>query len=57
MLKAEIAAAAWDLSLNRYKQVEPGEAVHRTPGEILAELVNLEDEIRNAMKALQDLLA
>jgi hypothetical protein len=29
---------------------------HRTPGEILAELGRLEDEIQSGMKALQEML-
>ena len=54
---AEIAAAGWDLSLNRYKMVEREEATHRSPREILAELARLEDEIRDGMKALEEMLS
>jgi type I restriction enzyme M protein len=44
--KAEIAAQAYDLSLNRYKEVKHEEAEHRVPAEILAELAALEREIQ-----------
>ena len=55
--KAEIAAAGWDLSLNRYKEVAREEVEHRAPREILAELVRLEDEIRERMKELEGMLS
>ena len=55
--RAEIAAAGWDLSLNRYKEVARDEVTHRTPKEIMAELARLEDEIRDGMKALEEMLA
>ncbi len=55
--KAEIAAAGYDLSLNRYKQVEREETAHRAPAVILAELMRLEDEIREGMKALEGMLS
>ncbi len=54
--KAEIAAAGWDLSLNRYKEVTREEVQHRTPKEILAELTRLESEINDGMKALEEML-
>jgi type I restriction enzyme M protein len=55
--KAEIAAAGWDLSINRYKEVVREEVAHRAPKEILADLMRLEDEIRDGMKALEGMLA
>ena len=54
--KGEIAAAGWDLSLNRYKEVVREEVVHRSPKEILAELGRLEDEIREGMRVLEGML-
>jgi type I restriction enzyme M protein len=54
--KAEIAATGWDLSLNRYKEVVREETAHRPPKEILSELMRLEDEIRDGMKALEGML-
>ncbi len=54
--QAEIAAAGWDLSLNRYKEVEREAVAHRSPRDILAELGRLEDEIRDGLAALQAML-
>jgi type I restriction enzyme M protein len=54
--KAEIEKAGWDLSLNRYKEVLREDVAHRPPKEILAELLRLEDEIRDGMKALEGML-
>jgi type I restriction enzyme M protein len=54
--KAEIEKAGWDLSLNRYKEVLREEVAHRPPKEILAELLRLEDEIRDGMKTLEGML-
>ncbi len=53
---AEIAAQAYDLSLNRYKQVVRAEAGHRTPAEIMTDLLQLEDEINRDMAVLQSML-
>jgi type I restriction enzyme M protein len=55
--KAEIAAAGYDLSLNRYKEVVRDDVTHRAPKEILAHLAVLEDEIREGMKALEGMLS
>ena len=54
--QAEIVAAGWDLSLNRYKEVARDEWVHRTPKEILAEMTRLEEEISWGMTALREML-
>ncbi len=54
--KAEIAANGYDLSLNRYKEVEHKEVAHRDPKDILAELWNLEAEIQAGMKELEAML-
>jgi len=54
---AEIAAAGWDLSLNRYKEVVREEVAYRAPQEILAELRRLEDEIREGMARLEGMLS
>src|ERR1700680_3940095 len=40
--KGDIVAAAYDLSLNRYKDVVHEEVLHRAPREILADLTKLE---------------
>jgi type I restriction enzyme M protein len=54
--KADIAAYGYDLSLNRYKEVEHEEIEHRDPKEILAELWKLEEEIQKGMKELEAML-
>jgi len=54
--KSEIAAADYDLSLNRYKQVEHAASEHRAPKDIIAELFALETEITRGLTELQALL-
>ena len=55
--KAEIAATgAWDLSLNRYKQVEHAAVDHAPPREIIAELRQIEAEIAEGLDRLEDML-
>ncbi len=54
--KADIAAQGYDLSLNRYREVVHEEMVHRAPGEILAELSELEEEIAQGMAGLKEML-
>jgi type I restriction enzyme M protein len=54
--KDEIAAQGYDLSLNRYKEVEHEEVEHRAPAEILADLMALEQEIAEATRSLAEVL-
>ena len=54
--KADIAANGYDLSINRYKEVVHEVVAHRAPGEILAELRALEDEIARGMGVLEGML-
>jgi type I restriction enzyme M protein len=54
--KAEIAANDYDLSLNRYKEVVHESIEHDSPGDILARLAKLEDEIAAGRKELEGLL-
>jgi type I restriction enzyme M protein len=54
--KAEIAAAGYDLSINRYKEVIHEAAEHRPPKEIVAELKALEKEIANGLEELEGML-
>ncbi len=54
--KADIAANGYDLSLNRYKEVEHEIVEHRDPKAILAELRKLEEEIQQGMKELEAML-
>ena len=50
--RAEIAANNYDLSFNRYREVEHEQVEHRAPGEILADLEALEQQITDATAAL-----
>ena len=54
--KAEIAAADYDLSINRYKEVVHASAEHRPPKEIMAELKALEQEIAEGLDELETML-
>jgi len=54
--KEEIAAQGYDLSLNRYKEMEHEEVEHRSPQEILADLARLEEEIQQGLKELGRML-
>jgi type I restriction enzyme M protein len=54
--KAEIAAAGYDLSINRYKEVVHAAAEHRPPKEIIAELKALEREIAEGLDELEGML-
>ncbi len=54
---AEIAATgSWDLSLNRYKEIEAEEVAHDSPAEIIAELRALEAEIAEGLDRLEEML-
>lgn len=54
--KAEIAAAGYDLSINRYKEVMHEAVEHRHPKEIIAELKALEKEIAEGLEELEAML-
>lgn len=54
--KADIEANGYDLSINRYKEVVHAQVQHRAPGEILAELRALEDEIARGIGVLEGML-
>jgi type I restriction enzyme M protein len=54
--KSEIATQGYDLSLNRYKEVIHETTTHRPPKEILASLAQLEKEIQQGMKELEEML-
>jgi len=54
--KAEIAAAGYDLSINRYKEVVHEAVEHRPPREIIAELKALEKEIADGLAQLEAML-
>lgn len=59
MVKAEEIAAtgSWDLSLNRYKEVEHEEVEHESPAAIIAELRAIEAEIAEGLDRLEEMLA
>ena len=55
--KAEIAATGtYDLSLNRYKEVEHEEVEYESPAAIIADLKRLETEIRDGLAKLEAML-
>ena len=54
--KDEIVGHDYDLSFNRYRQVEHAEVKYRAPAEILAELTALDTEIAHATRALAEVL-
>lgn len=51
-----IATGSWDLSLNRYKEIEHEEVEHQSPAEIIADLRALEDEIAEGLDRLEGML-
>lgn len=55
--KQEIVDNGYDLSLNRYKELEIEEVEHRSPAEILDELDALEVEIQAGLARLREMLA
>jgi len=54
--KAEIVAAGYDLSINRYKEVVHEAVEHRSPKEILTELKALEMDIGKGLAELERML-
>ena len=46
----------YDLSINRYKDVEYAEVVYESPMVILGKLKAIEDEIRSDLDELEELL-
>ncbi|OJX98920.1 MAG: DNA methyltransferase [Rhizobiales bacterium 63-22] len=56
VMREEIAAADYDLSLNRYKEAVHEAAEHRPPKEIIAELLKLENEIAARLRELEGML-
>jgi type I restriction enzyme M protein len=54
--KADIAAEGYDLSINRYKEVVFEEVEHRSPGDVIAELEQIEGEFRAGLEELKEML-
>lgn len=53
---AEIKANDWDLSINRYKEIEHQEVVYDAPAAIITEIRKLDAERSEALKKLEELL-
>lgn len=51
-----VATGSWDLSLNRYKEVEHEEVDHQSPAEIIAELRGIETEIAEGLVRLEAMI-
>ena len=51
-----IATGSWDLSLNRYKEIEHVEVHHDAPKDIIAELRLIEKEIAEGLDTLEGML-
>jgi type I restriction enzyme M protein len=56
VVKADIAAQGYDLSLNRYREVVHDDVVHRAPNEILADLGAIETEITKGLNELREMI-
>ena len=54
--KSDITAAGYDLSLNRYKEVTRAEVTHESPAAILANLQQIEAEIEEGMRRLEEMV-
>lgn len=55
--RADIAAQDYDLSLNRYKEIEHDEVEYRPPFEIIGDIENLEKEISQGIAELKAMLS
>ena len=56
MPKADIAAADYDLSVNRYREEEIEEVEYDPPEQIIAELRTLEADISKGLSELEEML-
>src|SRR5699024_12069026 len=54
--KAEIAEQDYDLSINRYKEIEYEEVEHRAPLDIIADVERLNAEIADGVAELKEML-
>ncbi|WP_115933398.1 type I restriction-modification system subunit M [Citricoccus muralis] len=55
--RAEITGNGYDLSINRYKEIEYDEVEHRTPADIIADIERLDQEVVENLAELKRLLA
>ena len=53
---ADIRASSYDLSLNRYKEIEQDSIEHETPTSIMIDLGRIEKEIAEGMKRLKEMV-
>jgi type I restriction enzyme M protein len=54
--KEELVENKYDLSINRYKEVEYEEVVYEAPGVILDKLIGLEKEIMGELEELRGMV-
>jgi type I restriction enzyme M protein len=54
--KADLIAAGYDLSINRYREIVHEEIDHRDPRELLKDLAAIEDDIRQGLADLEAML-
>ncbi|MDM5461158.1 type I restriction-modification system subunit M [Bacillus cereus] len=52
----EIKENDWDLSINKYKEIEYEEVEYRLPSEIISDITSCEDEIQKGLNELEMLL-
>ena len=55
--KSEIADNDYDLSINRYKEIEYDEVEHRDPLDIIADIEKLDAEIAQGLTKLKAMLS
>nr|WP_221185720.1 class I SAM-dependent DNA methyltransferase [Flexivirga oryzae] len=55
--KADIVAQGYDLSINRYKEIEYDEVEHRAPLDIIADIEQLDEEIAKGLAELRAMLS
>ena len=56
MPKTDIVEQGYDLSLNRYKEIEYGDVEHRDPLDIIADIEKLNAEIAAGVAELKAML-
>ena len=54
--KADIKANDWDLSINRYKEVVYDEVTYAAPSVIIQDIKNLQEENKQKLLILEELL-
>jgi type I restriction enzyme M protein len=54
--KAEIVESGYDLSINRYQELVHEDVEYRAPTDIILDLMKLEDEIRQGLAELEEML-